>query len=182
MDNLGDRFKKEISKKIQIELKIKNPMRVPKLVKIVVNVGVKNALADKKNMEIASSWLSDITGQKPKVTKAKKAIAAFKLREGDAIGLVVTMRGARMYGFFGKLVNVVMPRIRDFSGVKLEGFDGRGNYTLGFVENTFFPEINPGKMDNVQGLEITVVTTARNNEEGKALLTGLGMPFKKIKE
>lgn len=179
MNDLRDRFNKEIAKKIQNELKAKNVMAVPGLSKIVVNVGVKNALQDKKNMESAASWLAAITGQKPKVTKAKKAIASFKLRQGDPIGLVVTLRGKRMYGFFEKLANVVLPRVRDFSGIRLEGFDGKGNYTLGFSENTVFPEINPGKIDTTQGLEITIVTTAKNNEEGKVLLESLGMPFQK---
>lgn len=177
--SLKDEFKKEISEKIGKEVGMTNPMGIPHMSKIVVNVGVKNAVADKKNIETAALWLSQITGQKPKVTRAKKAIAAFKLREGDAIGLVVTLRGKRMYEFFEKLVKVVLPRIRDFSGVRPEGFDGHGNYTLGFRENTIFPEVNPGKIDNVQGFEISITTTAKNNEEGRVLLGNLGMPFRK---
>lgn len=179
MDSLQDRFKKEMLKKIQEDLGITNPMGVPRLSKIVVNVGVRNAVAEKKNIDAASVWVAEITGQKPKVTRAKKAIASFKLREGDPIGLVVTLRGKRMYDFFSKLVNVVLPRIRDFSGVKVSGFDGGGNYTIGFRENAVFPEINPGKVENLQGFEVSIATSAKTNEEGKVLLETLGMPFKK---
>lgn len=179
MSNLENTFKKEIAKKLQTDLGIKNPMSVPKLLKIVLNMGVKDALADKKNMEKAGEILAQIAGQKPKVMKAKKSISTFKLREGDQIGLVVTLRGQRMYDFYEKLVSIVFPRLRDFHGVKRESFDGRGNYTLGFAESTVFPEIDPGKVDKIQGLEITIVTTAKNNKEGLALLEALGMPFKK---
>ena len=179
MSNLENTFKKEIAKKLQTDLGIKNPMSVPRLLKIVLNMGVKDALADKKNMEKAGEILAQIAGQKPKVMKAKKSISTFKLREGDQIGLVVTLRGQRMYDFYEKLVSIVFPRLRDFHGVKRESFDGRGNYTLGFAESTVFPEIDPGKVDKIQGLEITIVTTAKNNKEGLALLEALGMPFKK---
>ena len=179
MSNLENTFKKEIAKKLQTDLGIKNPMSVPKLLKIVLNMGVKDALADKKNMEKAGEILAQIAGQKPKVMKAKKSISTFKLREGDQIGLVVTLRGQRMYDFYEKLVSIVFPRLRDFHGVKRESFDGRGNYTLGFAESTVFPEIDPGKVDKIQGLEITIVTTAKSNKEGLALLEALGMPFKK---
>ena len=181
MSNLQDTFKKEIAKKLQTTLEIKNPMSVPKLSKIVLNMGVKDALADKKNMEKASEILGLIAGQKPRVMKAKKSISTFKLREGDAIGLVTTLRGERMYDFYEKLVSIVFPRLRDFHGVKRDSFDGRGNYTLGFAESAVFPEIDPGKVDKIQGLEITIVTTAVNDKEGLALLEALGMPFKKGK-
>jgi len=179
MSNLQDNFNSVISKKLQTELEIKNPMSVPKLKKIVINMGVKDALADKKNIERASEILAQISGQKPKIVKAKKSIATFKLREGDEIGLVTTLRGDRMYDFFEKLVAIVFPRVRDFRGVGRNSFDGKGNYTLGFAESIVFPEIDPGKIDKIQGLELSIVTTARNNKEGMALLEALGMPFVK---
>lgn len=174
-----DQYQKEVLKKLQEELKIKNIMAVPKLSKIVINMGVKNAVADKKNIEVATKIMELITGQKPKVTSAKKSIASFKLREGDKIGLVVTMRGNRMYDFYGKLVDVVLPRIKDFRGVKKDSFDTRGNYSVGISEFTVFPEVDPGKFDKVQGLQITIATTAKTKEEGVALLRALGMPFQK---
>ena len=142
-------------------------------------MGVKDALADKKNIERSSEILGQIAGQKPRIMKAKKSIAAFKLREGDQIGLMVTLRGKRMYDFYQKLVTIVFPRIRDFHGVSNKSFDGHGNYTLGFSENTVFPEIDPSKIDRVQGLEVSIVTTAKDNREGSALLKALGMPFRK---
>lgn len=179
MISLQERFNKDIVKKLQEELKLKNPMAIPSLKKIVVNIGVRNAVADKKNIEVAGTVMTQITGQKPKITTAKKSIASFKLREGDKIGLMVTMRGGRMYDFFAKLVDVVLPRIKDFHGVKKNSFDTRGNYTLGLYEYTVFPEIDPGRVDRVQGLEICIITSAKNNEEGVALLKALGMPFQK---
>ena len=181
MSNLQDKFNKEISKNLQKNLGIKNPMAVPKLKKIVVNVGVKDATADKKNIEKATLMLSQITGQKPKETVAKKAISGFKLREGDRIGLMVTLRAKRMYDFYEKLVGIILPRFRDFHGVKKESFDGRGNYTLGLTESTVFPELDPGKIDQSivrQGLEISIVTSAKDNKQGFELLKALGMPFR----
>lgn len=178
MDKTQNSFKTKYLE-LQKELGIKNPMAVPMLSKIVVNMGVKDALTDKKNMEKASEILSRICGQKPKVTAAKKAISGFKLREGDQIGLVVTLRGKKMHDFFTKLVGIVMPRFRDFHGVRRESFDGQGNYNLGIVESTVFPEIDPGKADKIQGLEISIVTTAKNDKSGFALLKTLGMPFMK---
>ncbi len=169
----------ELKAKLQKDLGIKNVMAVPAIIKIVVNAGVKNAVADKKNMEIASQVVTQITGQKPKINAAKKSIAAFKLREGDKIGLTVTLRGARMYDFYSKLVNVVLPRIKDFRGVKTTSFDGQGNYTLGLTEYSVFPEVDTGKIDRVQGIEICIATTAKNREEGFALLKAMGMPFQK---
>lgn len=179
MNQLQEKFKKETAKKLQEELNIKNVHAVPVISKITINMGVKDALADKKNIEKASEILGLITGQKPKIMKAKKAISSFKLREGDEIGLMVTLRGKRMYDFYQKLTSIVFPRLRDFHGVRRESFDGRGNYTLGFPESTVFPEIDPSRADKIQGLEISIVTTARDNVQGLALLKALGMPFRK---
>lgn len=179
MENLGEKYNSKIKMDIKKELDIKNINAVPKLTKIVVNMGVKDALADKKNVEIASEVLSQIAGQKPRIAKAKKSIATFKLREGDKIGVAVTLRGKRMYDFYGKLVGIVLPRIRDFRGVPLKSFDGRGNYSLGFSESTVFPEIDPSKVERVQGVEVTIVTSARDNKEAEVLLRALGMPFVK---
>lgn len=179
MTYIQDKYQKEVLKKLQTELKIANVMAVPKLTKIVVNIGVKNAVADKKNMEIANQVMELITGQKPKVTIAKKSISSFKLRENDKIGLVVTLRGSRMYDFYGKLVDVVLPRLKDFRGVGKNSFDQKGNYTLGIHEYSVFPEVDPGKIDRIQGLQITVVTSAKTQEEAVALLKALGMPFMK---
>lgn len=175
--DLQNKFKKEIAGKLKEELSIKNTHQIPSLVKIVVNMGVKDAISDKKNMDGAIEQMTAIMGQKPKVTAAKQSIAAFKLREGEKIGLVVTLRGKRMYDFFEKLVNVIFPRLRDFHGIRSTSFDGKGNFTLGFSESIVFPEIDPAKVDKVQGLEITIVTSAKDNKEGLALLTALGMPF-----
>lgn len=179
MEHLGNKYNTKIRADLQKELEIKNVNAVPKLKKIVVNMGVKDALADKKNVETASAVLSQITGQKPKINKAKKSIASFKLREGDKIGVVVNLRGKRMYDFYGKLVGIVLPRIRDFRGVSLKSFDGRGNYSIGFSESTVFPEIDISKVEKVQGVEITIVTSGRDNKEAEALLRALGMPFAK---
>lgn len=181
MSHLQQTYKEEIKKQLQDKLGIKNPMRVPKLSKIVVNIGVKDALTDKKNIEKVSSVLVQITGQKPKVAKARKSIAGFKLREGDPIGLMVTLRGKRMYDFYEKLTKIVFPRIRDFRGVKRTSFDGKGNYSLGLSEYIVFPEIDPSKVEKMQGLEVIIVTTAQNRDEGLALLEALGMPFEKGK-
>ncbi len=179
MDNLQIRFKKEIAGVLQKELGLKNPMAVPAISKIVVNMGVKDAIVDKKNLEKASLILAQVTGQKPKWAGAKKSISSFKLREGDKIGLVVTLRGKKMYDFFERLISVVLPRFRDFHGVKKVSFDGNGNYTLGFTESTVFPEIDPGKIDKIQGFEVSIVTTAKEDKRGFALLKALGMPFVK---
>jgi|SRR3989338_7905006 len=179
MDNLQVRFKKEIAQSLQKELNLKNVMSVPSLSKIVVNMGVKDALLDKRNLEKGSEILAQITGQKPKWTAAKKSISSFKLREGDKIGLVVTLRGKKMYDFFERLTSVVLPRFRDFHGVKKTSFDGKGNYTLGFTESTVFPEIDPGKIDRIQGFEVVIVTTAQDDKKGFELLKAMGMPFVK---
>ncbi|MEK9176583.1 MAG: 50S ribosomal protein L5 [Patescibacteria group bacterium] len=179
MENLMTKYNTKIAKDLQKELEIKNSLATPKLMKIVVNVGIKDALADKKNVDVAVSILSQITGQKPKVTRARRSIATFKLREGDKIGAAVTLRGKRMYDFYEKLVGIVLPRIRDFRGVSPKSFDGRGNYSLGFQEAIVFPEIDPSKLERNQGLEITIVTSAKDNKEAESLLRALGMPFQK---
>jgi large subunit ribosomal protein L5 len=178
-NSLQDKFTTEIVKDLQEKLGVKNVNAVPALSRIVVNMGVKDALADKKNVEKAAETMAQITGQKPRVMKAKKSIAAFKLREGDEVGLKVTLRGKRMYDFYQKLVTIIFPRFRDFHGVRKESFDGRGNYTLGFTESTVFPEIDASKVERIQGLEITIVTSAKNNAQGYELLKALGMPFVK---
>ena len=179
MESLQEQYKKTIGPKLQNDLAIKNPMALPKLTKIVVNVGVKDAVADKKNIERMLTAIAQVTGQKPKVTRAKKAIAGFKIRQGDALGVVVTLRGKRMYAFFDKLVKIVLPRIKDFRGVKRNSFDAQGNYSLGFHEYSVFPEIDPASVDRLQGMEMIFVTTARTREEGFALIEALGMPFAK---
>lgn len=179
MDNLITRFNASIVKDLQKELEVKNFLAVPRIKKIVINMGVKDALADKKNIDNAVLLVTQIAGQKPKIAKAKKSIATFKLRQGDKIGVAVTLRGKRMYDFYEKLVAIVLPRLRDFRGVSTKSFDGRGNYSLGFSESTVFPEIDPSQLEKNQGIEITIVTTAKDNKEGLALLKSLGMPFEK---
>jgi large subunit ribosomal protein L5 len=179
MDTLQTTFQKTTAKDLQTKLQLKNVMEVPRLSKIIVNMGVKDAISDRKHIERAQAVMTQITGQKPKVNRAKKSIASFKLREGDAIGVMVTMRGKRMYDFYDKLVKVVLPRLRDFHGIRRNSFDGYGNFALGFSEYAVFPEIDPGSVDRVQGLEIIIVTTAKNDAEGLALLEALGMPFVK---
>jgi large subunit ribosomal protein L5 len=174
-------YQKEIVPELTKKLSITNPMAVPKLVKIVVNCGIGEALRDKKTMESMAAQLAIITGQKPQITQAKKAISTFKLRAGDAIGLRITLRGRRMYDFMTKLVSISLPRVRDFRGIPTKGFDGRGNYTLGLKEQTIFPELEYKLVDKVRGFEITFVTTALTNEAGKTLLTLMGLPFEKEK-
>lgn len=161
------------------ELGITNPMAVPKLSKIVVNCGMGEALKEKKALESMSAQLAVITGQKPMVTRAKRAISTFKLRAGDAIGLKVTLRGRRMYDFFTKLVTIAIPRVRDFRGVSNTGFDGHGSYTLGISEQSIFPELEYALVDKTRGFEVTFVTSAHTSEHAKKLLTLLGMPFAK---
>ncbi|OGH10337.1 MAG: 50S ribosomal protein L5 [Candidatus Levybacteria bacterium RIFCSPHIGHO2_01_FULL_36_15] len=174
-------FEKEKIKELQDKLGIKNSMAVPKLEKIVINASNKEFLQDKKNLEKAAEELALITGQKPKITKARLSVATFKLREGDKIGLVVTLRGNRMYEFFEKLVKIVLPRVKDFAGINPKSFDGRGNLTIGFAEHTVFPEIEPGKVDKIRSLQIIIVTSARTDEKAKVLMETMGMPFKKVK-
>lgn len=179
--DLQKRYKEELVKKLEKDLGIKNPMAVPHLGKIVINMGIKDAASDKKIIEKMSGALGQITGQKAKPTRARKAIAGFKIRQGDVIGLMVTLRGKRMYQFYDRLVKIVLPRLKDFRGVPRGSFDGRGNYTLGFHEYSTFPEIDPASVDRLQGMEMVFVTTAPDTVQGFALLEALGMPFAKEK-
>jgi large subunit ribosomal protein L5 len=174
---LLERFRAEILPTLQRELGFGNPMRVPRLDKIVVNMGVGDAIRDAKLLDAALADLTAITGQKPAVTRARKSIAQFKLREGMAIGAKVTLRGARMWEFLDRLLATALPRIRDFRGLDPEAFDGSGNYTLGVTEQLIFPEIDYDKVTKVRGMDITIVTTAQGDEEGRALLVALGFPF-----
>jgi len=177
MARLRERYREDIVPTLQRELGYKNIYQVPKLEKIVVNVGLGEAIANGRALEAATSDLATITGQQPVVTRAKKSIAAFKLRAGMPIGAMVTLRGERMYEFLDRLVSVALPRIRDFRGVSPNSFDGRGNYTLGLREQLMFPEIDYDRIDKIRGLEVSIVTTARTDDEGRRLLTLLGMPF-----
>ena len=175
---LKTRFKTEVAPALMKEFELKNPMAVPHLHKIVVNMGVGEATQNAKVLDPAVNELGQITGQKPVVTRAKKSIAAFKVREGQPIGAMVTLRGDRMYEFFDRLVNVVLARVRDFRGVSTKSFDGRGNYTLGLHDQLIFPEIDYAKVDKLNGMNITIVTTARNDDQARALLKHMGMPFR----
>lgn len=175
---LKERYRKEIVPALQKEFGYANIMQAPAVHKIVINIGMGEAIQNAKAMDNAVRDLGDITGQRPVVTKAKRSVASFKLREGMAIGCTVTLRGNRMYDFLDKLVSVALPRLRDFQGVSRDSFDGRGNYTLGIREQLVFPEINYDKIDKVRGMEITIVTTAHTDEEGRRLLQLVGMPFK----
>ena len=161
------------------DLKLSNPMQVPRITKITVNMGVGEALADRKVIDVAAGDLAKITGQKPKITRARKAVATFKVREGVPIGCVVTLRGARMYEFLDRLINIAMPRIRDFRGVSPRGFDGRGNYSFGVREQIIFPEIQDDAVDQLRGMDITIATSARDNKQGRALLEAFRFPFRK---
>jgi len=174
---LKERYQKEVRKRIQDEFGIKNPMAVPKIEKVVLNMGVGEAISNIKLLDTAVEELATITGQKPVVTKAKKSIASFKLREGQSIGTRVTLRGEKMYEFLDRLINVALPRVRDFRGVPTKSFDGRGNYTLGIRDHVIFPEIDVAKVDKSKGMNITIVTTAKNDEQARFLLRELGMPF-----
>lgn len=177
MSRLKKKYQEEMVPALMAELGYTNRMQVPRLEKIVINVGLGEALQNPKALEAASADLAAITGQHPVITRAKKSIAAFKLREGMAIGAMVTLRGSRMYDFLDKLVNATLPRIRDFQGVSPDAFDGRGNYTLGIKEQILFPEIEYDKVDKLRGLQISIVTTAKRKEEGRRLLELMGMPF-----
>ena len=177
---LKTRFREEVVSRLQRELGLDNPMQVPRLDRVVLNMGVGDALKDGRMLEAAVDDLTTITGQKPVITKARKSIAGFKLREGMAIGAKVTLRGDRMWEFIDRLVAIAIPRIRDFRGLNPSAFDGRGNFTLGLTEQLIFPEIDYDKVVKVRGMDITVVTTAKNDEEGRALLVALGFPFEGI--
>ncbi len=176
---LKELYSKEVRKKVQDEFGIKNPMAVPKIEKVVLNMGVGEAIQNAKVLDAAVEELSQITGQKPVITKAKKSIASFKLREGQSIGTRVTLRGEKMYEFLDRLINIALPRVRDFRGVPTKSFDGRGNYTLGIRDHLIFPEIDVAKVDKSKGMNITIVTTAKNDEQARFLLRELGMPFGK---
>ncbi len=176
---LKEKYENEVVPALQKEFNYSNPMQVPAIHKVIVNIGMGEAIQNAKAMDAALSDLAAITGQRPVITRAKRSVAAFKLREGMQIGVMVTLRGERMYYFLDKLVNVALPRLRDFQGVSAEAFDGRGNYTLGLREQLVFPEIDYDKVDKVRGMEVSIVTTARTDEEGRRLLRLMGMPFKK---
>jgi large subunit ribosomal protein L5 len=176
---LADTYRSTIIPKLKADLGIENVMQVPKIVKITVNMGVGEAVADRKVMDAAVADLTKITGQKPQVTKSRKAIAAFKLRQGLAVGCMVTLRGDRMYEFLDRLISIAMPRIRDFRGVSARSFDGRGNYSLGVKEQIIFPEIQYDQIDVIRGMDITITTTATDNKQGRALLEAFNFPFRK---
>jgi large subunit ribosomal protein L5 len=175
---LKEKYLKEIVPALTREFGYKNPMSVPKLEKIVINVGLGEAIQNAKAIDIAVGDLQTIAGQKPVVTKAKKSIAAFKLREGMSIGAMVTLRGERMYEFLDRFVSLALPRVRDFRGVSPKAFDGRGNYTVGLKDQLIFPEIDFGKIDKARGMNVCIVTTAKTDEEARSLLRHLGMPFR----
>lgn len=178
MSDLRKKFQEDLKVKLKESLGLKNLYSTPKLSKIVLNMGVKDALVSDKNLDEAAKAMILISGQKPKVTIAKRAISSFKLRKGDRIGVMVTLRGKRMYDFFEKLVTIVLPRLRDFHGVNTSSIDGNGNYTLGLEDFIVFPEIDLSKIDKARGLEITIVTTTKDRKHAKELLKILGMPFK----
>jgi len=175
---LKQRFQKEVAPALMKELEISNPMAVPHLHKIVINMGVGEATQNAKVLDPAANELGQITGQKPVITRARKSIAAFKVRENMPIGAMVTLRGDRMYEFFDRLVNVALPRVRDFRGVSTKSFDGRGNYTLGVRDQLIFPEIDYAKVEKLKGMNITIVTTAGDDNQARTLLRHLGMPFR----
>ena len=179
MARLQQYYNETVVPKLKADLKIDNPMQIPKITKITVNMGVGEAVADKKVMDAAVTDLQKITGQKPLVTKSRKAIASFKIRQGLAIGCKVTLRGARMYEFLDRLISIAMPRIRDFRGVSPRSFDGQGNYSMGVKEQIIFPEIQYDQIDQVRGMDITITTTATDNRQGRALLEAFNFPFRK---
>ncbi|MCL2024896.1 MAG: 50S ribosomal protein L5 [Coriobacteriia bacterium] len=176
---LKEKYVKEVAPKIKDELSLHNPMQIPRIEKIVVNMGVGDAVADAKQLEGAIEDLRTITGQQPRINRARKSIAGFKLREGMPIGVKVTLRGDRMWEFFDRLLATAIPRIRDFRGLSAKSFDGRGNYTFGITEQLIFPEVDYDKVDRTRGMDITIVTTAHDDESARALLTGFGFPLKK---
>jgi large subunit ribosomal protein L5 len=179
MARMKEMYKTALVPQLLKDLQLKNVMEVPRVEKVVINMGLGEAIQNVKVLESAVDELSRLTGQKAVITKAKKSIATFKLREGMPIGCMETLRRDRAYEFLDRLINVALPRVRDFKGVSSKAFDGRGNYTLGIREQIIFPEIDLDKIDKVKGLNVTIVTTARTDEEGRALLTSLGMPFRK---
>ena len=176
---LKEKYQQQVRGSLQERFKYSNPMQVPKLEKVVINMSVGDAIQNSKALDVAVRELSQISGQKPVITKARKSIAAFKLREGMNIGAKVTLRGERMYEFLDKLFNIVLPRIRDFRGLNRKSFDGRGNYNLGLREQIVFPEINFDRVDKMRGMDIVIVTTAKNDEEATEFLTQMGLPLQK---
>jgi large subunit ribosomal protein L5 len=176
---LHEFYRNEVVAQLRSELKLSNPMQVPRIAKITVNMGVGEALADRKVIDAAAGDLAKISGQKPKICRARKAVASFKVREGVPIGCMVTLRGARMYEFLDRLINIAMPRIRDFRGLSPRGFDGRGNYSFGVREQIIFPEIQYDAIDQLRGMDITITTTARDNKQGRALLEAFRFPFRR---
>ena len=178
MARLKDKYKNEIAPALAKDFGIENPMAIPRIEKVVVNMGVGEAIGNAKILDTAVEELRSITGQKPVVTKAKKSIASFKLRQGMNIGAMVTLRGERMFEFLDRLISVALPRVRDFRGISGKAFDGRGNYTLGVHEQLIFPEIDFNKVDKTRGMNISIVTTAKTDEQSRALLKALGMPFR----
>ena len=179
MKNLKERYKKEIIPEMMKKFGYKNPMQVPRIVKLVINRGVGEATQNPKAIDISVAEISTITGQKPLVTKSKKSIAGFKLKENTSIGCVVTLRGQRMYNFLDKFVNICLPKIRDFKGINPKSFDGNGNYTMGIKEQLIFPEVIYDKVDKIRGMDITIVTSANKDEEAHELLKLVGIPFSK---
>ncbi len=179
MARLQQIYREKIVPELKRSLGLKNTMQVPRILKITVNMGVGEAVADKKVMDAATADLAKITGQKPAVTKAKKSVATFKVRDGQAIGCKVTLRGARMYEFLDRLVNIAIPRIRDFRGISSRSFDGRGNYSLGVKEQIIFPEIQYDQIDQIRGMDITISTSAHDDKRGRALLEAFNFPFRK---
>jgi len=179
MNRMQERYQQEVVPALQNAFNYKNVMEVPHIEKVVVNIGLGEAMGNSKALDAAITDMTTITGQKPIQTKARKSIANFKLREGVIIGVKVTLRGERMWAFIDRLVNVALPRVRDFRGVSPDAFDGRGNYTLGLRDQLIFPEIEYDKIDKLRGMEITIVTTAKNDEHSRAMLRFLGMPFRK---
>jgi large subunit ribosomal protein L5 len=179
MARLKERFRKEIAPKLRQELGLANPMQIPKLVKITVNMGVGEAVADKKVMDAAVADMTKITGQKPLLCKSTKSIASFKLRENQAIGCKVTLRGDRMYEFLDRLISIAIPRIRDFRGISARSFDGQGNFSFGIKEQIIFPEIQYDQIDQIRGMDITFTTTARDDKAGRALLDAFSFPFRR---
>lgn len=175
---LKEKYSSEIAPALAKEFGYKNPMSIPKIQKIVLNMGLGEAISNQKIIDVAVNELSVITGQKPVVTKAKKSIAQFKLREGMSIGTMVTLRGDRMYEFLDRFISITLPRVRDFRGISPKAFDGRGNYTVGLRDQLIFPEVDFGKVDKARGMNVCIVTTAENDEEARSLLRHFGMPFR----
>jgi large subunit ribosomal protein L5 len=179
MNPLKEKYLNEVVPAMQKQLNLENPMQYPRIEKVVVNIGLGEALDNPKALDAAVGDLTQITGQKPIVTKARVSIANFKLREGRQIGAKVTLRGEKMWGLLDRVINIVLPRVRDFRGISPDAFDGRGNYTLGLKEQTLFPEIDYEKVDKIRGMEITIVTTAQTDDQARTMLSLLGMPFRK---